>query len=241
MQMAQEASSLVLSLRKKENIRVRQPLQKILVPVLSDEFQRHFSRIEDLVLAEVNVKEVQYIRDTDGFIKKKIKPNFKALGSKLGPKMKDVGNMVSAFNQDHIAELERNGSYDLNLNGEIINLTFAEVEISSEDIPGWLVASQGSLTVALDITISEELKNEGNARELINRIQNLRKDKDFNVTDRIQVQVERHSEIDNAILNFKDYICTEVLAENLILVENVTDADTVEVNGFELKVQISKK
>jgi isoleucyl-tRNA synthetase len=241
MQMAQDASSLVLSLRKKENIRVRQPLQKILVPVLNDEFQRHFSRIEDLVLAEVNVKEVQYIRDTDGFIKKKIKPNFKALGSKLGPKMKDVGNMVSAFNQDHITQLERNGSYDLNLNGEIINLTLAEVEISSEDIPGWLVASQGSLTVALDITISDELKNEGNARELINRIQNLRKDKDFNVTDRIQVQVERHSEIDNAILNFKDYICTEVLAENLILVENVMDADNVEVNGVELKVQISKK
>ncbi len=240
MQMAQEASSLVLSLRKKENIRVRQPLQKILVPVLSDEFQRHFSRIEDLVLAEVNVKEVQYIRDTDGFIKKKIKPNFKALGSKLGPKMKDVGNLVSAFNQDDIAKLERDGSYDLNLNGEVINLTLAEVEISSEDIPGWLVASQGSLTVALDITISEELKNEGNARELINRIQNLRKDKDFNVTDRIMVEVERHVEIDNAILNFKDYICTEVLAENLSLAENVSNADTVEVNGIELKVLIQK-
>ncbi|CAN5285819.1 isoleucine--tRNA ligase [soil metagenome] len=240
MQMAQDASSLVLSLRKKENIRVRQPLQRILVPVLSDEFQRHFSRIEDLVLAEVNVKEAQYIRDTDGFIKKRIKPNFKALGSKLGPKMKDVGIAVSAFTQEDIAVLERDGVYSLNLNGEKIDLTLAEVEISSEDIPGWLVASQGSLTVALDITISDELKNEGNARELINRIQNLRKDKDFNLTDRIQVQVKRHVEIDNAILNFKDYICTEVLAENLLLADNVTNADTVEVNGIELKVLIQK-
>ncbi len=240
MQMAQEASSLVLSLRKKENIRVRQPLQKILVPVLNDDFERHFRRIEDLVLAEVNVKEVQYIRDTEGFIKKKIKPKFKALGSKLGPKMKEVGNAVSAFTQDDIAAIERNGTYDLNLNGETITLTLAEVEISSEDIPGWLVASQGNITVALDITVSEELKNEGNARELVNRIQNLRKDKDFNVTDRIRVEVETHAEINNAIVNFKDYICTEVLAENLSLAESVTNADIVEVNGVELKVLIEK-
>ncbi len=240
MQMAQDASSLVLSLRKKENIRVRQPLQKILVPVLNDAFEEHFQRIESLVLAEVNIKEVQYIRDTDGFIKKKIKPNFKSLGSKLGAKMKEVSNAVNAFTQDDISKIERDGKYTLPVSGEDFDLLLADVEISSEDIPGWLVASQGNITVALDITISDELRNEGNARELVNRIQNLRKDKDFNVTDRINVKVEKHAEIDNAIVNFKDYICTEVLAENLLLADNLSDADSVEVNGIELKVLIEK-
>lgn len=240
MQMAQDASSLVLSLRKKENIRVRQPLQKILVPVLNDAFEEHFKRIESLVLAEVNIKEVQYIRDTDGFIKKKIKPNFKTLGSKLGAKMKEVSNAVNAFTQDDISKIEREGQYTLAVGDESFDLLLADVEISSEDIPGWLVASQGNITVALDISITDELRNEGNARELINRIQNLRKDKDYNVTDRIQVQVESQPEIDNAIVNFKDYICTEVLAESLTLANNLSNADTVEVNGIELKVLIEK-
>jgi isoleucyl-tRNA synthetase len=240
MQMAQDASSLVLSLRKKENIRVRQPLQRILVPVLNDAFEEHFQRIESLVLAEVNIKEVQYIRDTDGFIKKKIKPNFKSLGSKLGPKMKDVSNAVNAFTQEDISRIERDGKYTLPVGNEMFDLLLADVEISSEDIPGWLVASQGNITVALDITITDELRNEGNARELVNRIQNLRKDKDFNVTDRIKVQVESQAEIDNAIVNFKDYICTEVLAESLSLADSLSNADTVEVNGIELKVLIEK-
>ncbi len=240
MQMAQDASSLVLSLRKKENIRVRQPLQRILVPVLNDAFEEHFKRIESLVLAEVNIKEVQYIRDTDGFIKKRIKPNFKSLGSKLGPKMKDVSNAVNAFTQEDISKIERDGKYTLPVGDEMFDLLLADVEISSEDIPGWLVASQGNITVALDITITDDLRNEGNARELVNRIQNLRKDKDFNVTDRIKVVVESQAEIDNAIVNFKDYICTEVLAEELSLGSNLSDADTVEVNGIELKVLIEK-
>jgi isoleucyl-tRNA synthetase len=240
MQMAQDASSLVLSLRKKENIRVRQPLQRILVPVLNDAFEEHFKRIESLVLAEVNIKEVQYIRDTDGFIKKRIKPNFKSLGSKLGPKMKDVSNAVNAFTQEDISKIERDGKYTLPVGDEMFDLLLADVEISSEDIPGWLVASQGNITVALDITITDDLRNEGNARELVNRIQNLRKDKDFNVTDRIKVMVESQAEIDNAIVNFKDYICTEVLAEELSLGSNLSDADTVEVNGIELKVLIEK-
>ncbi len=240
MQMAQDASSLVLSLRKKENIRVRQPLQRILVPVLNDAFEEHFKRIESLVLAEVNIKEVQYIRDTDGFIKKRIKPNFKSLGSKLGPKMKDVSNAVNAFTQEDISKIERDGKYTLPVGDEMFDLLLADVEISSEDIPGWLVASQGNITVALDITITDDLRNEGNARELVNRIQNLRKDKDFNVTDRIKVMVESQAEIDNAIVNFKDYICTEVLAEELSLAGNLSDADTIEVNGIELKVLIEK-
>jgi isoleucyl-tRNA synthetase len=227
-------------LRKKENIRVRQPLQRILVPVLNDAFEEHFKRIESLVLAEVNIKEVQYIRETDGFIKKKIKPNFKTLGSKLGAKMKEVSNAVSAFTQDDISKIERDGKYTLPVGDEMFDLLLADVEISSEDIPGWLVASQGNITVALDINITDELRNEGNARELVNRIQNLRKDKDFNVTDRIKVQVESQVEIDNAIVNFKDYICTEVLAESLSLADNLSNADTVEVNGIELKVLIEK-
>lgn len=240
MDMAQTASSLILSLRKKENIRVRQPLQKVMIPVLDPKFEESFRRIEDLVSNEVNVKEIEYVSDESGVVSKKIKPNFAVLGRKLGPKMKAVNQALAAFTQDDIRQMERNGEYVLNLDGEELTLLLNEVEITSEDIPGWLVANKGEITVALDITITNELRNEGNAREFINRVQNLRKDKDFNVTDRISVQVEHHAEIDEALIHYKDYICTEVLAENLSLVDEVSEGNEIEINGNSLLVHITK-
>ncbi|MDX2003267.1 MAG: isoleucine--tRNA ligase [Chitinophagales bacterium] len=240
MQMAQDASSLVLSLRKKQNIKVRQPLNKILVPVINPSFKEQFQKVEHLVLSEVNVKEVEYLTDTSGIITKEIKPDLKKLGAKLGPKMKPVTQAIATFSQEDIRELEVNGEKALSIEGEQLLLKVDEVLITSKDIPGWLVASEGSITVALDITITDELKDEGNARELVNRIQNLRKEKDFNVTDRISLRVQRQPEINSAIDNFKDYICTEVLAENLSLVDAVNDGDVLEVNGIFLNVAIHK-
>jgi isoleucyl-tRNA synthetase len=170
MQLAQDASSLVLSLRKKQNIKVRQPLQKVLIPVLNTSMKEQLQKVEDLIKAEVNVKEIEYLDPDNTFISKKIKANFVALGKKLGPKMKTVASLLSQFNQEQIRQLEKDGQYNLPVDGEDLILQASDVEITSEDIPGWLVASKGQLTVALDVTISEELEHEGNAREFVNRI-----------------------------------------------------------------------
>lgn len=240
MDIAQTASSLVLSLRKKEMIKVRQPLQKVLVPVTDTHFEEQFRKVESLVKSEVNVKEIEYVTDASGIIKKKIKPNFAVLGKKLGPKMRAVSQAVGNFTQDDIRQIERTGSYELNIDGEVLNLGLDEVEITSEDIPGWLVAGKDYLTVALDITITDELRDEGNAREFVNRIQNLRKDSDFNVTDRITLAVESHQEINSALLNYKDYICSEVLAENLSVVESVSNGTVIDINGVDVNVEIAK-
>ena len=240
MDIAQTASSLVLSLRKKEMIKVRQPLQKVLVPVTDEHFGQQFRKVEDLVRSEVNVKEIEYVTDASGIIKKKIKPNFSLLGKKLGPKMRAVSQAVGQFTQEDIRQIEKAGRYELTIEGEPLELLLEEVEISSEDIPGWLVASKDYMTVALDITITDELRDEGHAREFVNRIQNLRKDNDFNVTDRITLQVESHEEINTALLNFKDYICSEVLAENLSLVDVVSNGNVVDINGVNVNVEISK-
>ena len=240
MDMAQTASSLILSLRKKHNIKVRQPLNKVLVPVLDADFQHQFEKVEDLVLSEVNVKQVEYLSDASGVITKKIKPNFPKLGAKLGPKLKAAGALISAFTQDDIRTLETAGQYDLNLDGEPFVLQLDEVDITSEDIPGWLVASQGRITVALDITITDELRNEGHARELVNKIQTLRKEMDLNVTDRINVKVQEQEEIKYAVINFNDYIRAEVLAENLSMVDNVDNGTILDINGISLNVAIHK-
>lgn len=186
MQLAQDASSLVLSLRKKVNIKVRQPLQKVLIPVLSASMKEQLQKIEDLVKAEVNVKEIEYLNSDNTFISKKIKPNFVALGKKLGAKMKAVSNALAQFTQADIALLEKEGQYSLSVDGEPVILQIAEVEISSEDIPGWTVANKGSLTVALDVTVTPELEAEGNAREFVNRIQKIRKDNAFELLWMIQ-------------------------------------------------------
>jgi isoleucyl-tRNA synthetase len=218
MQLAQDVSSLVLSLRKRENIKVRQPLSRIMIPVMHAEMQRQITQVADLIMAEVNVKDIEFITDTTGVVTKKIKPNFKALGPKYGQQMKSIAQAIAGFKQDDIFKLESQGQLTLTIDGKSLTLSTEDVDILSEDIPGWLVASQGKLTVALDITINESLKAEGIARELVNRIQKLRKDSDFEVTDRIQVELQDHDYVKGAAALYKTYICTEILADDLTLV-----------------------
>lgn len=241
MQLAQDASSLVLSLRKKVNIKVRQPLQKILIPVLDGSMKAQLEKVEDLIKAETNIKEIQYLTEDTGFIKKKIKPNFVALGKKLGAKMKAVAAVLGNFGQEEISKLEKEGSVSLLIDNEPLILQISEVEISSEDIPGWMVANKDALTVALDVTISPELKNEGNARELVNRIQNIRKDNGYELTDRILVKVSESSALKESIAQFNAYICAEILADKLELVSEIPDGTEIEVNDIPLKVFVTKK
>lgn len=241
MQLAQDISSLILSLRKKQNIKVRQPLQKVLIPVLSPEMKQQIQRVEDLIKAEVNVKEIEYLSPDNTFIRKKIKPNFVALGKKLGPKMKTVTALLSKFSQEQIGLLEKEGQYNLSLNGEELILQASEVEISSEDIPGWLVANKGSLTVALDVTVTPQLEQEGNAREFVNRIQKIRKDSGFELTDRILVKVAAVKGLKNALAQFKDYICAEILADELEILSEIEGGNEIEVNDIQVKVIVTKK
>ncbi|UKJ07347.1 isoleucine--tRNA ligase [Solitalea lacus] len=241
MAMAQDISSMVLSLRKKVDIKVRQPLNKILLPVLDNEFQPKVEKVKDLILSETNIKEIQYIHDTAGILIKKIKPNFKTLGPKVGKMMKEVSAAVNNFSQEDINAIERDGFYSLQLNGESFKLELTDVEILSEDIPGWLVTNLGKLTVALDVTITEELKQEGIARELVNRIQNLRKDKGFEVTDKINVRLQSNELVDNAVKNFLPYINAEILGTNFDLTDvGFNDADLIEIEETNLKIEIER-
>jgi isoleucyl-tRNA synthetase len=241
MHLAQDASSLILSLRKKVNIKVRQPLQKVLIPVVSKSIQEQLKKVEDLIKTEVNVKEVHYLSDTEGFIKKRIKPNFVALGKKLGPKMKAVSSILAAFTREDILKIEKEGQYNLSIDGEAVTLQLSEVEITSEDIPGWTVANKGALTVALDITVTPELENEGNAREFVNRIQKIRKESGFELTDRIVVKVAASNGLKNSLAQFNDYICAEILADKLELVPEIEDGTEIEINDTSLKVIVLKK
>ena len=229
MAIAQKASSMVLALRRKEKLKVRQPLAKIIVPVLNPHFQEQFEAVKNIILAEVNVKEVEFLTDTSGIISKKIKPNFKTLGPKFGKLMKQIAGAINQMQQPDIAELEKEGHFEISVGEEKIELSLDDVEIQTEDIPGLTVATEGQLTVALDITITEELKQEGIAREFINKIQNLRKESNFEVTDRINITIEKHNNFDIAVENYKTYICTQTLANSLELVDNVNDADAKEV------------
>jgi len=242
MQLAQDVSSLVLSLRKKVNIKVRQPLQKVLIPVLNPAMEQQLQGVEDLIKAEVNVKEIEYLTDTEGFIKKKIKPNFQALGKKLGPKMKAVSTALAAFSQHEISLFEKEGRYSIPVTSdEFVELSLSEVEISSEDIPGWTVANKGSLTVALDINVTPELIQEGEAREFVNRIQKIRKDSGFDVTDRIDVIVAANNGIGRSLAKYNDYICAEILADKLELATEIDGGTEIEVNDNQLKVIVLKK
>lgn len=241
MQIAQDISSLVLSLRKKVNIKVRQPLNKIMIPVLNEYFQLQVEAVKDLILSEVNVKEIEFITETEGVIKKKAKANFKLLGQKLGKKMKVAADVIAVFNQNQIAELEKNHSIQINLENELVEILMAEIEIISEDIPGWQVANKNELTVALDITITDELQEEGNARELVNKLQKMRKDGGFNITDRVELTIEKQDFINATILHFKNYICAEILADDLQMVEQLSDAEVVEVNDFPIKIILKQK
>jgi len=241
MRLAQDASSLILSVRKKVNIRVRQPLQKVLIPVLNPEMQDQLEKIEELIKSEVNVKSIQYLTDTDGFIHKKIKPDFQALGKKLGPKMKAVSAVLARFTQQDISKLEKERSFVVMIEGEPLTLLPGDVIITSEDIPGWMIATKETLTVALDITITPELESEGIARELVNRIQKIRKDNGYELTDRILVKVKQHNTLNSAITHFNDYICAEILADKLDIVQEIVDGTDIEVNEIPLKVFVTKK
>jgi isoleucyl-tRNA synthetase len=241
MQLAQDVCSLVLSLRKKVNIKVRQPLQKILIPVLDPAMQDQLVLIQDLITAEVNVKEIEYLTETEGIIKKKIKPNFKALGTKMGAKMKAAGAAITAMTGAQIATLEKTGEILLSIEGEELSIALTEVDITAEDIPGWSVASKGSLTVALDITISPELQQEGDAREFVNRVQNIRKESGFALTDRIFVTLEHCDRLKESIVKYNDYICREILADSINWVDEVAYATELDVNDNLLKVSITKQ
>ena len=240
MGMAQNISSMVLSLRKKEKIKVRQPLDKIIIPVIKEGLQAKIEKVEDYILNEINVKQIEYLSDTSGIISKTIKPNFKTLGPKFGKYMKAISAAVSSFGANEIAIIESEGAYTLNIAGEILNLEAEDFIIQSDDIEGWLVASDKGLTVALDIQLSEELEAEGNAREFVNKVQNLRKDNDFEVTDKILVKLLMNEEFNPAIEKFKNYICTEVLATDIELVKDLEEATPIEVNEIQLKVALLK-
>ncbi|MFM8710053.1 MAG: class I tRNA ligase family protein, partial [Sphingomonadales bacterium] len=240
MQLAQDASSLVLSLRKKVNIKVRQPLQKVLIPVLDKSMQTQLEGVEALIKAEVNVKELSYLQADNTFISKKIKPNFVALGKKLGAKMKAVSAALTNFSQADIARLEKEGEYSLVLEEGPVTLQLSDTEIVSEDIPGWTVASKGKLTVALDITVTPELAAEGIAREFVNRVQKIRKDSGFELTDRILVQVMAPSSLTDALGNFKTYICAEILADRLEFLSSLPQATAIDINDEIINVLVTK-
>jgi len=240
MQKAQQISSMVLSLRKKEMIKVRQPLQRVMIPVLDERDREDILAIQDLIISEVNVKEIELIDDASGILVKNIKPNFKVLGPKYGKEMRFVGSAVQQFTQDDIAVLEKDGKISLELNGKFVNLSIEEVEISSQDIEGWLVSNQGGLTVALDVTINEELRKEGVARELINRIQNIRKDSGFEVTDRIDLIIEDNAILKEAVLDNEAYIKTETLTNSLEFTESISDGVEIEFDDIKSKLLISK-
>ena len=223
MALAQKASSMILSLRRKEKLKVRQPLAKIMIPVLNNDFQEQFDSVKNIVLSEVNVKEVEYLTDAAGIISKKIKANFKTLGPKYGKLMKQISGEIVGFSQLDISNLEKIGSHDLNINGETVTLSLEDVEIQTEDVPGWLVASEGGLTIALDIHLTEELKQEGIAREFINKIQNIRKESDFEVTDRIVLKIQNHVYYNQAIENFKEYISNQTLASELVITDHLEE------------------
>ncbi len=227
MDYAQRISSLVLSLRKKERINVRQPLQKILLPVLDNTFKEEVEAVKDIILAEVNVKEIEYVTDEDNIIKKKIKPNFKTLGKRLGKHMKAAAKLIGQFDQQQIADIEKSGQYTLTIDEQSFELTAEDFEITTQDIPGWQVANDNEITVALDITLNDSLRAEGMARELVNRIQNIRKDKGLELTDRIVIELEKHELIVPAVEQFSDYISSETLATKLDLVDQLKDGDTI--------------
>ncbi len=226
MALAQKASSMILGLRRKEKLKVRQPLAKIMVPVLTKDFQEQFDSVKNIILSEVNVKEVEFLTDAAGIISKKIKANFKTLGPKYGKQMKQISGEIAGFNQQDISCLEKTGNYDLNINGETISLSLEDVEIQTEDVPGWLVASEGGLTIALDINLTEELKQEGIAREFINKIQNIRKESDFEVTDRIKLKIQKHDFYNSAVLNFSEYITNQTLASELVMVDSLKEENS---------------
>ena len=237
MAMAQKITSMVLALRRKVNIKVRQPLQAIMVPAIDDNQQRHIEAVKDLIMNEVNVKELKFV-EGQGVLVKKVKCNFRTMGKKFGKMMKGIAAATSVLEQGQIAQLETTGSLNLMVEGQSVTIESADVEIISEDIPGWLVSNEGNLTVALEVELTEELRNEGMARELINRIQNMRKDNGYEITDRISIVISNADAVEKAVEHFADYIKTQVLADSIAFADN--DGTEVDLEETKVKISISK-
>ncbi|MCT4613362.1 MAG: isoleucine--tRNA ligase [Marinifilaceae bacterium] len=243
MEMAQKISSMCLGLRRKVKTRVRQPLSRIMIPILDNKTEPQLRAVKDIILSEINVKDIEFITDTSGILVKKIKPNFKTLGPKHGKIMKQIAACINQLNQDDIHKFEQEQKYTIIVNDNPVELGLEDVEIISEDIPGWLVANEGRLTVALDVNITEDLKKEGIAREFINRIQNLRKESDFEVTDKINLEIQKHDYINQAVEEYKEYIGSQTLAANVNLVDKLDNenAKSVEIEtGVETLIKVEK-
>jgi isoleucyl-tRNA synthetase len=240
MESAQTISSLVLSLRKKEMIKVRQPLKRVMIPILDKNQRAEIQAVSDLIKAEVNVKEIELMDDASDILVKQIKPNFKALGPKFGKDMGLISKEIQSFSAAQIQQIETSGALDIDISGKNITLSQEDVEISTQDIEGWLVASSNGITVALDITLSEELKDEGIARELVNRIQNIRKDSGFEVTDTIRVVLENEPRLQQAVQNNLSYIQAETLTESLVFEAQLSEGSEIEFDDIKTRIFISK-
>ncbi len=242
MSMAQTISSMILSLRRKVSLKVRQPLQKIMIPIVNDTFVEQIKKVQQIIMTETNIKEIEFLSDSSDVLVKKIKANFKVLGPKYGKMMKQVSGAIMAMEQKDIMQLEQAGTFNLQIADQNITISTDDVDIISEDIPGWLVANEGKITVALDINITPELVEEGIAREFVNRIQNIRKDSGFDVTDKINIIIQSHNELDKALNNFKEYICSQTLGNSIKINEKVEQNNSVvvEVNNFETMLYIEK-
>ena len=240
MQMAQDVTSMVLALRRKVNIKVRQPLQCIMIPVVDEDQKRDIEAVKDLIMSEVNVKEIQFVEGASGVLVKKVKCDFKKLGPKFGKQMKAVAAAVAGMSQEDIAQFEKNGSFTFSLDGGDAVVEVDDVEIFSEDIPGWLVANEGKLTVALEVTVTDELRREGIARELVNRIQNIRKSSGFEITDKINITLSKNPNTDDAVNEYNSYICNQVLGNSLTLVDEVADGTELNFDDFSLFVKVEK-
>ena len=241
MQMAQDVTSMVLALRRKVNIKVRQPLQCIMIPVVDEVQKAHIEAVKALIMSEVNVKEIKFVDGAAGVLVKKVKCDFKKLGPKFGKQMKAVAAAVAEMSQEAIAELEKNGKFTFDLGGAEAVIESADVEIFSEDIPGWLVANEGKLTVALEVTVTDELRREGIARELVNRIQNIRKSSGFEITDKIKLTLSKNPQTDDAVNEYNSYICNQVLGTSLTLADEVKDGTELNFDDFSLFVNVVKE
>lgn len=242
MEMAQAISSMILSLRRKVNIKVRQPLQKIMIPIVDDNFVEQIEKVKQIIMTETNIKDIEFLSDSSNILVKKIKANFKVLGPKYGKIMKQLSAAILEMSQKDIANLEKAGDIVLNVENDNIKINLEDVDIISEDIPGWLVTNEGKITIALDINVTPELIEEGIAREFVNRIQNIRKDSGFDVTDKINIFIQGHPELNSAITKFKEYICSQTLGNSINIVEKVkqNNFSNVEVNNFEVQLYIER-
>jgi isoleucyl-tRNA synthetase len=242
MRLAQTISSLTHSLRKKEKIKVRQPLSRIMIPVLDEATRQNVEHVEDLIKTEVNVKAVEFLDDTSGILVKSVKPNFRSIGQKFGPKVKFIAAAVNQWGKEEIAKIEAEGSYGIEVDGEPLTLALEDVEIKSQDIPGWSVATENKTTVALDINLTDELKQEGLARDLVNRVQNIRKDLGLEVQDKIDIKIQEGDEfIKGAVLANQEYISEETQALSLSFEKELKEGQEVEIDDLSLKVEIKAR